>query len=353
MALQGDLDSFALPEVLRLLAGTDKTGRLAIIASPGSGEVWLADGELVGGSVTTSPHATGAGDLIFELLRLDGGSFIFEDGDQLVDGSERSSVADAIEAAEHLMAQWAEVEAVVPSVHASVAWAPEITGDEVTISSIQWNMLAALGAGTTVRGLGDRFEITDLEASTRVMDLVESGLVELGEASAEDLALDGADPVGQQAATNPANPSLAADLALLSAEAGPVVLESRHDALLPEPLPGEGTSFDGNLATVGAVDSRTFEAAPAPEHMGWATDSVDAEATDEAPPEWAPATAVAAAPETDEVAAAPPDDAFATAWQQEDSAEDADRAGAADPAEDDAARDDRGSLMKFLSTVRP
>lgn len=41
MALQGDLDSFALPDVLRLLSTTTKGGRLAVASRIGSGEVWL------------------------------------------------------------------------------------------------------------------------------------------------------------------------------------------------------------------------------------------------------------------------------------------------------------------------
>lgn len=319
MALQGDLDSFALPDVLRLLAGTGKTGRLGVTCADSSGEVWLRDGEIVGGSVTSSPHATKPADLVFELLRVDGGSFAFDDGEQLVDGGERSTVTDAIAAAEALVAEWAEVEAVVPSVHAPIALAPELTGGEVTVSAEQWRLLASLRSGTTVRALADQHRVTDLEASRRVKGLVEAGLVRLDDVPTaveppDTFGLGGfvetqdgsGEPEGR-----PATDPVRDDLALLSAEDGPVVLESSDGALLPEPLPGSGTTFAGDMEAMGTVDGRSFEAVGA-----------------EAP---ADAAAIDSSPEPQ-----PDDDT------KHDDTED-------DP---DASGDGRSSLLRFLSSVK-
>ncbi|HEX2575492.1 MAG TPA: DUF4388 domain-containing protein [Aquihabitans sp.] len=363
MALQGDLASFALPDVLRLLAGTGKTGRLAVASRTGSGEIWVLDGELVGGTATTSPHAERPADVVFELLRGEGGSFVFDDGEQLVEGGERSSVADALQAAEALVAEWAEVEAVVPSMDASVTFAPEIDGDEVTLAADQWAVLAALGAGTSVRGLGAQLEVTDLVASRRVKDLVERGLVVLGEPIAETADVDvesyevSFDEPFDHGDATPLAGGHVRDLALLSAEDGPVVLESRDDALLPEPLPGEGTSFAGELHASGAVDGRsddaaaavdpTFDAEPAPSSWGghepfggptdaaaapgWDAPSFDAPSFDAPPAEATYASPVAEA-EGEHVAEAGEHDGEGAA---------------------DADGDDRGSLLKFLSSVKP
>lgn len=49
MALQGTLDTFALADVLRLLANTHKSGRLELAGDRGHGRVWLGEGQLVGG----------------------------------------------------------------------------------------------------------------------------------------------------------------------------------------------------------------------------------------------------------------------------------------------------------------
>lgn len=358
MALQGDLDSFALPDVLRLLAGTGKTGRLAVSAADRAGEVWLHDGDVVGGSVTSAPHAERAADLIFELLRVEGGSFDFEDGEQLVDGGDRTAVDEAITDAEALVVEWTEVEAVVPSVHVPVALAAELAGDDVTLSAERWRLLASLRPASTVRTLGDQFQLTDLVASRTVKALVEDGLVVLGEVPArvepvDTFGLGGfvesddvvdADPTAIEAGRD--------DLAILSAEDGPVVLETSDDALLPEPLPGEGTSFEGDLGVLGTVDGRSFEAieaeaaAEAPAYGDIATaddwqahgdfDDLAVDESQPAPyePTWGDA-GLAGVPDqeahlADEVPAdeAPVDEA---------------------PAEED----DRGSLLRFLSTVKP
>lgn len=353
MALQGDLDSFALPDVLRLLAGTGKTGRLAVTSGPGQGEIWLRDGDVVGGSVTSSPHAVCPEDLLFELLRFDGGSFVFDDSEQLVEAGEHATVDDAIATAEALMAEWAEVEAVVPSVHSWVSLAPEIQGDHVTVSAEQWKLLASLAAGSTVRGMGDCLEVTDLVASRRVKALVEAGLVDLGDApehhapvTGPETTPDRADPsveIGTGAGMEPVH----ADLAILSAEEGPVIIETSDDAHLPEPLPSEGTSFAGETGSLGAVDGRTFEAEAA----------AMAPVLIEAPPEPSTWSSYGSFGEPDR--SAPIDDSAPSGLPEAGLPDaglpdgPAPEAAADDEPAPDKATDDRGPLLKFLSSVKP
>ncbi|CAN5641704.1 hypothetical protein BH10ACT1_BH10ACT1_24380 [soil metagenome] len=387
MALQGDLSSFALPDVLRLLAATAKTGRLAVDGGRSTGEVWVRDGNLVGGSVTTAPHASKAADLVFELLRFDGGSFVFDDADQLVDAGEPASVETAILAAEELAAEWAAVEQIVPSMQSVVRFAPEVSGDEVVVTSKQWKVLAALGAGRTVEELGGHFEQTDLAVSRRIKALVEAHLVELGEPEPaaeeapstdavedpstvfEDEAPAEADAVPDDGMS--VNEAYARDLALLSAEDGPVVLESRDDAHLPEPLPGEGTSFVGDLGTMGTVDGRSFEAIEA-EAAAAAPALGEAEVHD--PAAWTSFGSVEQTPlesvptYVDEPAVeADPVEAFdPTALTIEPVVPGAERgwgdapSDEAEPVADEESSpveaessDDRGSLLKFLSSVKP
>lgn len=252
MALQGDLESFALPDVLRLLAGTSKTGRLGVIGAERSGDVWFRDGQIVGGVVSSSRHATAASDVVFELLRFDEGTFAFEDGEEPTEPVDATPVDQAIEQAQDLLREWAEVEAVVPSTESWVTLTPEIEGDATTVSAHHWRLLASVAGGLTVRELGDRFEQTDLAACRSVKELVEAGLVDLGSA-----------PEGR---SEPVEASIPAaedrepdDLSVLRADDGPVVLEASDDALLPEPLPGEGTSFEGDLADMASVDGRSFD----------------------------------------------------------------------------------------------
>src|SRR5260221_12280621 len=81
VALQGTLDTFALPDVLRLLASTKKTGRLVITGTRGSGSVWVDGGSVVGTDATGAVPDADAVAVLFELLRFGGdGSFTFEAG---------------------------------------------------------------------------------------------------------------------------------------------------------------------------------------------------------------------------------------------------------------------------------
>lgn len=294
MALQGDLDSFALPDVLRLLAGTTKTGRLAVTSAGTDGEMWLLDGDLVGGRVDAAPHATRPADVVFELIRLHDGSFVFDEGERLVDGADRSPVDEAIATAQDLVVEWAEVESVVPTIQAPVRLVAELDGESVTVGAGQWRILAAIGDDTTVRSLGDRFELTDLVVSRQVKDLVEAGLAELDEAPATAVADEVAeagpvdDPDEDEAAAaamelEPASehehePVAEENLSILRPDEAPVLLEDSDDAHLPEPLPGAGTTFGTDLDELdmdqpGTVDGRSFEAFDAPAEGNEAEDA--------------------------------------------------------------------------------
>lgn len=368
MALQGDLQSFALTDVLRLLAGTAKSGRLAVTGDDRTGDLWLDGGRIVGGGVSSAPHASEVVEVVFELLRFDGGAFAFHDDEQAADPAGPTEVDDAIGRAEELLAEWAEVEAVVPSMDLWVTFAPELDGEETTVSAEQWRVLAALGGGLTVRDLGARFEQTDLVASRQVKGLVEAGLAALGDVPADRPAPAPApaEVAPQAAVAAPEAPAERDDLSVLRADDGPVVIETSEDALLPEPLPGAGTSFEGELDDLTAVDGRSDEPAAVADESEVDAFDPDAEAAhgiefgepdppvtrfDDVPDsEPAPAEPFGAADDFfgDGADAAPSpegDDADPLASTPSTDAGDGSGDGGDDP--------ERGALLDFLSSVKP
>ena len=275
MALQGDLDSFALPDVLRLLAGTGKSGRLEVTGKSGSGEVLLRKGSISSAAATMAPHASDPSDVVFELLRFDGGSFDFEEG-SVSDKGISADVEETISLAEALVAEWTEIEQVVPSMDAWLTLVPEVEGDDVTVSAAHWQAIAAIGSGGNVHDLAAALELTDLAASRRVMEMVEAELL-LVRANHSYTA-----PVADTGHDGYAPPSIElddfeqyerqlddpiSDFEDLVAEERPVVMEDREDALLPEPLPGEGVAYEGETIT-GSVDGRTFDTIEAIEDAG-------------------------------------------------------------------------------------
>ena len=181
MALQGTLETFSVPEVLRLLSSTRKTGMLALEGDRGHGSVWLGEGSIIS---ARSDHE-GAGDVdatLFDLLRFETGEFVFE-----ADATPDHPVADEVDVekalgrAEKLLAEWRELQSVVPSLLVGVRLARELTTESVTVTAEQWLALAAIGGGTSAAGLGQRLELGELDTCRRLRDLLDAQLVELSD----------------------------------------------------------------------------------------------------------------------------------------------------------------------------
>lgn len=183
MALSGTLETFSLPDVLRLLASTKKTGVLALQGDRGRGRVWVADGELVAADADRAGFADLEGTL-FELLRFVDAGFEFEPGVEPVDRDEPRAVDAALDAAQLRLEEWREIEAVVPSLDVWVRMVPEVDGP-ITVEPDQWRVLASVGTGLSGRGLSQYLEQGEFEVCRQLRDLVEAGMVEVDEVPAE------------------------------------------------------------------------------------------------------------------------------------------------------------------------
>jgi hypothetical protein len=181
VALQGTIETFALPDVLRLLASTKKTGRLRLDGSRGSGSIWVETGTIVGGEATGAPHAGGSDEVLFEMLRFKEADFIFDADSDVQMKHSPIEVEPALETAEKMLDEWKAVEAVVPSLDHYVTLAPALKGDEITIASDRWQTIVAIAGGTSVGSLGDSLELGELPVSRSVKELIELGLVSIDE----------------------------------------------------------------------------------------------------------------------------------------------------------------------------
>ena len=183
MALQGTLDTFALPDVLRLLASTKKTGRLVISGARGNGSVWVDAGSVVGTQATGAGPDPDAVTVLFELLRFGGdGSFTFEAGTTTTDASSPRPVEPLLIDAERRLVEWREIEAVVPSMDAWVSLVAELTTVDITVTADLWKRVVAIGSGTSVGGVARTLQLGELDVCRGVKELVELGLVEVGAA---------------------------------------------------------------------------------------------------------------------------------------------------------------------------
>jgi hypothetical protein len=183
VALQGTLDTFALPDVLRLLAATKKTGRLRITGGRGNGSVWVDGGGVAGLEAPHAPLATEPVDALFELLRFDEGSFTF-DADVTHDGAPHpEDVETLLTGAEALLAEWREIESVVPSMDAFVTLRRTLASPEVSIDAASWTTVVAVGGGATVRRMAEDLCLAELPVSRTVRDLVVLGLADIAPAA--------------------------------------------------------------------------------------------------------------------------------------------------------------------------
>ncbi len=208
MALQGTLDTFALPDVLRLLAATRKTGRLRITGARGAGSVWVSGGEICATEATHAPHATQPVDALVELLRFEEGSFAF-DADVAPNGPGAPTDVEALLAdADALLQEWREIEQVVPSLDAYVTLRRSLDEPSITIAQEHWGVLVAVGGGSTVRRMGDDLCLPEIPVSRAVRDLAALGVIDIAAAAPPGLA----DPPAIVAAAADDEPSVEIDV---------------------------------------------------------------------------------------------------------------------------------------------
>ncbi|HEY5154982.1 MAG TPA: DUF4388 domain-containing protein [Acidimicrobiales bacterium] len=353
VALQGTLETFALPDVLQLLASTKKTGRLRLTGGRGSGSIWLDEGEIVAGEASRSPMASGATEIVFELLRFEDGDFVFEADDASAEPGTPVSVEDALSGAESLLAEWTAIEAVVPSTAAFVSLRGDLDGDEVTLPADRWRQVVAVGGGRTVSGLGQHLELSDMAVSRLVKELIELGVVDLGEAP--EFVEIVVEPVAEAAAPPPGPPAFSNDAAFADT---PSFTETRTFVATPDETPvlsvvddtDAGAGFDGSGAVAAGealfdphalvIEEPTYGAPAAePEHLQPAPVApvIDDEPTDAA--EIARQLANLSPKAAKAVAAA------AKATTQEE------REAALAEVDDDEEPINRGLLLKFLGSV--
>jgi hypothetical protein len=178
VTLQGGLDSFPLPDVLRLLAATGKTGGLHVVGPTASGSIWVVDGRIehaaLGGE-GCEPH-----EAVFALLRNVDGTFRYEAGVPVTVPSSAEAgpveVEGVLAAAAVLLQEWDELGRVVPGADARLHLSPELVRP-VRLTVEEWAVIVAVGGGTRVQELATALGVPEIVAMRRARDLVVAGLL--------------------------------------------------------------------------------------------------------------------------------------------------------------------------------
>lgn len=185
MALQGTIETFALPDVLRLLATSAKTGMLAVEGDRGTGAVWVANGDIIATDIDLGAHpSTGSTEVsegIFQLLRFETGEFVFTSDIAPASPSEPQNVEASIADSSTMIDELNQITENVPGMESHVALRREIETNEVTLTADQWRVLSAVGSGTTVARIASTFSYGELDALRRVDDLVHEGVIDISD----------------------------------------------------------------------------------------------------------------------------------------------------------------------------
>jgi hypothetical protein len=197
MSLRGSLDTFALPDVLALLATTAKSGELHVSGSSGGGQVWVESGQVTGAEAAGTTTVV---DVLVHLLRLDDGDFTFHADRSAPEPTAPVEVAALLEQAAARLAEWREVEELLPSPSVLLTLAAAAPGP-VRLSREQWAAVAAVGDGRTVEELAEELGGDELGRWRLLANLVEAGLVEVGEPSPVAVAPVRRTAVAQQLST--------------------------------------------------------------------------------------------------------------------------------------------------------
>lgn len=180
MALSGTLETFSLPDVLRLLASTNKQGRLSVSGDRGTGEVWTDDGSITSARSDRGGCADVHG-VVFDLLRYRTGEFAFEACDDLPAPADGAGPVDQVlERAEVLLQEWTDIESVVPSLDIYVRMVAEVS-EAATVTVDRWKVLAAVGSGARAEQVADSLELGEFDACKALHGLILDGLVEIAE----------------------------------------------------------------------------------------------------------------------------------------------------------------------------
>jgi hypothetical protein len=225
MALTGTLESIPLPEVLRMLARSRKSGCLRVDAGGLQGKVYLSDGwmtyattrrdqdlraDLLSAGMVDEPgwkhverRERGIAeiltegyepedlthfiteqitDVLFRLSRPGHGTFDFgEDVGPHYPTEQQINIEVCLDEAEKRIKQWRLIEEVIPGVNFRIRMV-QILPDEardVTITGDTWRLLSALSGQGTVEEVAARLGGTDFQIAQVMAQMVRQGLLEV------------------------------------------------------------------------------------------------------------------------------------------------------------------------------
>ena len=198
--LSGNLELFALEDVLRFVSRSGATGAVNIYRPSEGGRILLVDGEVVGASVDTF-EAADHDDVVEAGLRLlEGGAGDFALDIETVDGPVREPVEEFLSAVKRRRGEWRKIVAAVGSVDDPLRLDAHLPADltEITLSPLEWHLAVIADGHRSLRDLSHELGTSPFAAAQALLAMANAGLLILPGAGPVDVHdVDEEEPEGE------------------------------------------------------------------------------------------------------------------------------------------------------------
>jgi uncharacterized protein DUF4388 len=179
--LSGNLDLFALADVLRFVARSGATGAVNIYRPSEAGRILLSEGEIVGASVDTFEAADtdGVVEAGLRLLDVSGGDFALDIED--VEGPAQITVEDFLKTVNRRRAEWRKIVSAIGSLDAPLYLLPQLPegAQEITLSPLEWQIAVHADGQRSLREIAHEVGTPDFSVATAVLAMSNAGLLSL------------------------------------------------------------------------------------------------------------------------------------------------------------------------------
>lgn len=185
--LNGSLDSFALPDVLRFVASGGVTGRIEIARDEVEGELALDQGNYVGARLnedeapSTVDEALDVAVLLFDGT---GGTFNVVE-EEWVGGPLSLNADELVKAVERRRKEWAAVVDVLGSLEEPLIIASDLPKgvDQITIRADQWRLLSFVDGRRSVQEVAHDAASSVYATAVALAEMAQAGMIARGGAA--------------------------------------------------------------------------------------------------------------------------------------------------------------------------
>jgi hypothetical protein len=185
--LNGSLDSFALPDVLRFVASGGVTGRVEIVRDEVGGELALDQGRFVGARLTEDEAPSTIDEALdVAVLLFDGSGGTFEVVEEEWVGGPLSLDADElVKAVERRRKEWAAVVEVLGSLEDPLILANDLPDgtDQITIRADQWRLLTFVDGRRSVQDVARDSASSVYATAVALAEMAHAGMIARGDAA--------------------------------------------------------------------------------------------------------------------------------------------------------------------------